>query len=258
MLQKDSMFKFHKIENWKYFNNTTSTNTALSNYVNNNYANTNILLYTFRQTAGRGQVNNKWFSDERKNLSLSFYLPIFNLLAKNQFYINCFISLTLCNWLEKYLPNEKVSIKWPNDIYVNNKKIAGILIQNNILGQNINYSIIGMGININQKTFPSSLPNPCALAQFSDHNFDLNQLVIAITKYFETQLQNSQFIPKQKLKTEYENRLFRKGELSVFKNNDLDTLFNGTIIGVTDAGALKIQSDSNILNFDLKELSYVI
>ena len=126
------------------------------------------------QTAGRGQTGNRWESEEGKNLLCSILLPP----NKNLYFLNIAVGVALVRVI-----GEDFTIKWPNDIYYRDKKIAGILIENAIIGNEIKYSIAGIGLNVNQTTFVSDAPNPVSLKQIRGQEFDIKRLM---SHLFET------------------------------------------------------------------------
>ena len=126
------------------------------------------------QTGGRGQAGNSWYSTRGKNLLLSFLLYPYNVKARDQFIISRIVSLAIKRVLDKHLEN--VSIKWPNDIYWNDEKIAGILIENSLIGQHIDYTIVGIGLNVNEEEFPKQLPNPISMKQIVEAELDRDLL----------------------------------------------------------------------------------
>ena len=121
------------------------------------------VVSTYNQTAGRGQRGNSWESEPHKNLTFSVLLKPQHIIAREQFYISEIVSVAIVNTLRKYIIDQPIAIKWPNDIYVNDDKICGILIENTLSGYSISQSIAGIGININQQTFLSNAPNPISL-----------------------------------------------------------------------------------------------
>ena len=125
------------------------------------------IVSTYNQTAGRGQRGNTWESEPGKNLSFSVLLRPHNIIAAQQFYISEAVSITIVNTLRQYITNHEVAIKWPNDIYVDDNKICGILIENTLSGINITQSIAGIGINIIQREFLSDAPNPISLIHYT-------------------------------------------------------------------------------------------
>jgi len=205
------------------------------------------------QTDGRGQMGTNWASQECKNLTVSVFKDVSFLKTEHSFYISMVVSLAVFKALES-LQIRKLKIKWPNDILSENKKIAGILIENVIKNNQLQASVIGLGLNVNQTEF-EGLPNASSLLLTSGKVFDLDEVLDEILKklhiYFQ-ELENGQLT---KLKQEYEKRLFRKGKPSTFKGIDGE-LFSGIILGISDSGNLKIQTENETeQEFDLKEVS---
>lgn len=120
------------------------------------------VLSASRQTGGRGQRENKWHSEPDQNLTFSIILKSPKVKAADQFCISEITAVTLIEFLSDY--GIEADIKWPNDIYVEGMKICGILIENSLKGQSIDWSIIGIGLNVNQSSFPDYLPNPTSMA----------------------------------------------------------------------------------------------
>lgn len=120
------------------------------------------------QTAGRGQRGNRWASSAGDNLLMSMMFRPERLHARNQFHISEMASLAVWRVVKEILPAEnRVEIKWPNDIYVDERKVCGMLIENTIDKDGmVNHSIIGIGLNLNQSTFPEDAPNPASLRHF--------------------------------------------------------------------------------------------
>lgn len=129
------------------------------------------------QTAGRGQRGNTWESAPGRNITMSVLLKPDTILAREQFAVSEAVSLAIVTVLRRHLPVEaKVAIKWPNDIYVNDLKICGILIENSLVGNRIGHSIAGIGININQERFLSDAPNPVSLFQLTGRVTPLDEI----------------------------------------------------------------------------------
>ena len=154
------------------------------------------------QTAGRGQGNKTWQSAKGENLLVSFYFQP-AISPSEQFYFNYFFALTIRKTISKYTNN--VKIKKPNDIWVDDKKIAGILIEHHIQGEKLKYTIAGIGININQTQFNETLPNPTSLALILKSTLSREQILQEIVqngkKYYK-KLQNGAFFELEK---EYED-----------------------------------------------------
>ena len=159
------------------FKNIESTNSYLQNLLDEgeNIAD-NVVVADF-QTSGKGQGRNVWESEDGKNLLFSIALDMSFLKAEDQFLLTQMVSVAMINVLKNYLPEENLFIKWPNDIYFNNKKIAGILIKNEIKGMMLGTSIIGIGLNVNQTSFDESLPNPISMKMITGKDYDLEMLL---------------------------------------------------------------------------------
>ena len=142
-----------------------------------------VCIYTFNQTMGKGQRGRNWESEPYKNLCVSFYKLLSNKASKDIFFkLNMIVSLKMIGILKKYsIP--KLSIKWPNDILSENKKIAGILIETSLKNGRLNDFIIGIGLNVNQTDFHDLL-NASSLKNIMEQEFDLNKLIKDFIKEF--------------------------------------------------------------------------
>ena len=164
-----------------HFNNIDSTNSYLQNLLDKGEDVADNVVVTDFQTSGKGQGKNVWQSEDGKNLLFSIALDMSFLKAEDQFLLTQMVSVAMINVLKKYLPEENLFIKWPNDIYFNNKKIAGILIKNEIKGMMLGTSIIGIGLNVNQTTFDENLPNPISMKMITGKDYDLEEILLAIS-----------------------------------------------------------------------------
>ncbi len=160
-----------------HFKNIDSTNSYLQNLLDKGEDITDNVVVTDFQTSGKGQGKNVWQSEDGKNLLFSIALDMSFLKAEDQFLLTQMVSVAMINVLKNYLPEENLFIKWPNDIYFNNKKIAGILIKNEIKGIMLGTSIIGIGLNVNQTSFDESLPNPISMKMITGKDYDLEILL---------------------------------------------------------------------------------
>ena len=261
----------------KYFESAASTNALAAEWLQNSQSEVvtasrawqeGVVFFTFNQTAGRGQYGNKWESEPHQNIAISIVLtPVF-LNPREQFHLNKAISLAVYDVIAQFVTANGalslrgtkqtggVSIKWANDIYIKNKKIAGILIQNSLSGANIQSSIIGIGLNINQLHFPN-LPHATSLKIETGKDFDLMEIVEKICQSIEhryLQLKTRNF---NKIHDEYISKLYRWGEDALYQYPD-GTYFQGKIVGVNEAGKLCIESKKGIEDFDIKEVKFII
>ncbi|MCF6296231.1 MAG: biotin--[acetyl-CoA-carboxylase] ligase [Flavobacteriaceae bacterium] len=204
------------------------------------------------QTHGRGQMGTIWDSEKAKNLMCSIFKDCSKVSIKNQFYISMVTSLAIVKTLQSF-STPKLSVKWPNDILSENKKICGILIENVIKNNKPEASIIGIGLNVNQTEF-KHLPNASSLRVITGTVFntdELLQLLIKNLKYYFTILEKGIL---NVLKNEYENLLFRKDKPSTFKDAT-GVMFSGFINGISNSGKLQVTLEDEILKeFDLKEV----
>src|SRR5690606_39100590 len=142
-----------------------------------------LVVITANQTAGRGQRGSVWISEPGKNLTFSIGLKPHFLNPKMQFYLSMAVSLGLLDSLAHLLPQAEVKIKWPNDVMLNGKKTCGILIENQLIGQLLGRSVVGIGLNVNQRSQP--VASATSLAVEAGHEFDLNEVLSLLLEKLE-------------------------------------------------------------------------
>ncbi len=179
MIVQNVYFRIMKII---HFKNIDSTNSYLQNLLDKGEDVADNVVVTDFQTSGKGQGRNVWQSENGKNLLFSIALDMSFLKAEDQFLLTQMVSVAMINVLKKYLPEENLFIKWPNDIYFNDRKIAGILIKNEIKGMMLGTSIIGIGLNVNQTSFDESLPNPISMKMITGKDYDLEEVLMEVAK----------------------------------------------------------------------------
>ncbi|MCH2031932.1 MAG: biotin--[acetyl-CoA-carboxylase] ligase [Tenacibaculum sp.] len=236
-------------------NATASTNSFLKELsVDSNLDNFTVVMAD-KQTLGRGQMNTVWVSEPYKNLMFSVYVKFNDLEIKDQTFLNYAVAISMYEVLSEYgLP--KLAVKWPNDILSEKKKVCGILIENILKGKNINASIIGIGLNVNQESFPKELPDASSLKMILKKDFDLDELLKRITSKLKENMELLIDNKFESLESKYLNVLYKKNIPSMFKDTR-NVMFMGKIIGVnTSNGKLQIElSDETIKEFALKEVS---
>lgn len=167
------------------------------------------------QFAGRGQTNNSWETEPGKNLTFSILLkPVF-LAPGNQFILNKAISIAINDVLSGII-GDTVKIKWPNDIYVNDEKLGGILIENFIQGAAWKHAIIGIGLNINQTEFPAHLKNATSLKKITHTDHDIYQILQAVCRNIESRYMDLRAGKFSETDTQYLKRLYRLKEEHLF------------------------------------------
>ncbi|MBS1528323.1 MAG: biotin--[acetyl-CoA-carboxylase] ligase [Bacteroidetes bacterium] len=207
-----------------------------------------------RQYAGRGQQQNRWHSEPGKNLTFSILLKPAFLPVSQQFDLTRAISLGVVEALQPIL-GDKLSIKWPNDIYYDGKKLGGMLIENILHGNNIKNSIIGIGLNINQQVFPLEVPNAVSLRQILQRDYDLKALLSDICKNIEAAYLSLRSGHFGEIRHTYLERLYRLGETKRFRANGAE--FEGIIENVRPEGTLVLRRGEESLEFSTKEIEFL-
>lgn len=210
------------------------------------------ILITDRQTKGKGQRGNQWFSEPGMNLTFSLILTPGFLDASEQFGLNMAVALGIKDALSDYVPD--IMVKWPNDIVHRlNGKLGGILIENSVSSQGIEVSVVGIGLNINQLHFP--FPNATSLAVLAGAPMDMEEIfkvvITRIEKYYLLLKKGKE----KTLRNLYQYHLFRFGELSTYNDGED---FTGQIIGISDQGKLIIEKNSrSIHHYSFKQVKFV-
>lgn len=196
-----------------------------------------IVYQALEQTAGRGQRGRTWVSGRNMNIALTAVLEPGNVLPPGSFLLGAAAALAVWNCLQSHIPG--CMIKWPNDIYIHDKKIAGILIENVIRGNNWTYAVVGIGININQPGFGPELPGAVSLNMLTGKTYDIIVLGKQLCEHLEQQWQFLQQEPGRVMEM-YNEHLFRKGMPVRFKENS--RVFTATVKQVTASGELVVTS----------------
>lgn len=213
-----------------------------------------VVLAAF-QTAGKGLDKNSWESEPGQNILMSMILYPDFLYVAMQFSLSMCIALGIIDFLEEYLPDEDLNIKWPNDIFVGNKKIGGILINNEIMGNSFEHVIAGIGINVNQEDFGKDLPDAVSLTMITGQQYSVKKLTqrlcSCLRKRYE-QLQTSLF---DHLRNEYHAKLLGMGEWRQFhfQGKQIDA----RITGVNEFGKLLLETKNEPIECDLKEITFL-
>ncbi|MBR5854925.1 MAG: biotin--[Paludibacteraceae bacterium] len=249
-----------------YIKQTHSTSTLLREQ----YSDALPHLYTIRtdfQTAGRGQAGNSWESEEGKNLLFSTLLRYEGIHAAKQWRLSMLVAVALWDTLAKYVPQERLSIKWPNDIYFGDKKLVGILIENSLTGQYVGYSIAGIGVNVNQTEWQSNAPNPISMKQIMGKGYDVEEVMeewIAAMKSWEMRT-------TKEIKAAYMQHLYRSDgwheyverEVSIaptaIAQKGIEDAFLAEIVNVTEQGELVLRlQNKEEKKYHFKQIRFVI
>ncbi len=207
------------------------------------------------QTAGRGQRGNKWSSNPGENLTFSLVWEPTFLEAKRQFLLSEAVALALTDTLAKY--GIEAKIKWTNDIYVGRKKICGILIEHDLgVEGKLARTIVGIGLNVNQKSFEEWVPNPTSMTILKGENYDVGAVFQELYDALEVrygQLENNPEV----IERDYDALLFRKGELATYALPN-GKRFEGVIQGVKPSGELLVESQGMVVPYLFKEIEFII
>ena len=211
-------------------------------------------LYTGYQTAGRGQTGNSWESEADKNLLCSILLPP----NKNLYFLNIAVGVAIIRVIQSVLCQRSglysvLSIKWPNDIYFGDKKVAGILVENAIIGNEVKYSIAGIGLNVNQTTFVSDAPNPVSLKQITGKEYDIDQWMKDLLDAVHVVLNE----PEEAIWTYYKAHLYRREGWYPFE--DKNGTFEARISDVLPTGEIVLRDQQGKeQKYHFKQVRYVI
>ena len=231
---------------------TESTNILAREWYHLNRNTSPVCIHAYEQTSGRGQRGASWISNAGENLTFSVLYPKPKVKIKDQFILSAGIGMALLMAL-KELKINNVKLKWPNDIMAENLKVGGILIENILNNGSIGTVIMGIGLNVNQVSFPG-LPKASSLNLVAGRTFEIARVLEVILKNIERMMQNLNVGNADDILSNYEEELFRRNKVSTFKMPD-DSFLTGIIKGITSTGLLKVEVEDNIIRtFDLKEL----
>ena len=208
------------------------------------------------QTAGRGQRGHTWESREGENLTFSLLLEPQFLPPSEQFLISECVALGVCDALLHY--GIEAQIKWTNDIYIGDRKLAGILIEHKLQGSALARTVAGIGLNVNQKAFSDDLPNPISMAQATGREFDREEVLQTVATSLMARYEQLREGGAKELQADYHQRLYRLGQEHCYALPD-GSRFRGIIRGVEPTGALRIENErGELLSFLFKEVEFVI
>ena len=234
--------------------NLSSSNSYAATLLKNNLLQEGTIIRTNFQTAGCGQTGNTWESEDGKNLLISLILYPFMIKPSDQFIISKMISLGICDYLRQHTAN--ISIKWPNDIYVNNDKIAGILIEATIIRNQIETIIAGIGLNINQKIFRSGAPNPVSLGMITGKSYNVEECLNNLASYLDKRYKQLLQEKRSEIDEEYLSNMYKIGQWCDYR--DKNGSFEGKIISVNSSGRLQIEDRRGRINeYGFKEVDFL-
>jgi len=232
-----------------------STNSYANSLLKKETLDEGTIIVTDEQIAGKGLGKNFWESEPGKNLTFSIILYPDFLHVERQFVLSKAISLGLYHYTKS--KTNDIKIKWPNDIYYKNQKLAGVLIENSIKGTTLNSSIVGIGLNCNQTIFLSNAPNPVSLKQITGSESNLENELIEVKNYIEKYYIKLKSGKTDEIHGEYLECLYRYNEWHLYKKDNVT--YKAKITGINEYGHLILTNEDGKENeFDLKEVSFVL
>jgi BirA family transcriptional regulator, biotin operon repressor / biotin---[acetyl-CoA-carboxylase] ligase len=211
------------------------------------------IIITDNQFAGRGQRGSTWSAAPGTNLTFSIILKPGFLAIADQFLLNVCSALAVADFLEDQGCRD-VTVKWPNDVYIGAKKVCGILVESQIRGNHLLWSVIGIGLNINQANFGTT--SATSLSLESGKSYKLDDCLSKLVTYVEARYLQARQTIKDKMVGEYESRLYWVNALHQFESPERG-LFEGWIVGIDALGRLRISIDEEETSFGMKELVFI-
>ena len=209
------------------------------------------------QTAGRGQKGNSWESAVGQNLTFSVLLKPDFLPIERQFLISEVAALAVCDLLKGW--GLAPMIKWPNDIYIGDKKIQGMLIEHFLSGTTLGASIVGIGVNLNQECFASDAPNPTSVYRETGKKQDLERALEVFMGHLDGWYARLKAGEEEAIETAYCNKLYRRNIWASYIRSANQEPFEGKITGIDRYGCLRVAlKDGAEACFAFKEIQYVL
>ena len=230
-------------QNIIYFNQVDSTNTFAIELMKQNMAEDGTVVVTEYQGKGRGQSKNTWISEAFENLLFSIILkPVTNFNA-DPFSLNKTIAVSLYSVIKSLLPEHSVHIKWPNDVLIDRRKVAGILIENNFIGNKLNWCVAGIGLNVNQKLEHLSEINASSLSEKTGNTLEREKILKQILEIFEHNYISLQTGHKDELNKQFDEALLSYQERTEF--NTQNGKFEAMVMGCDADGRLLLKHNDN-------------
>ncbi|AQG78259.1 biotin--[acetyl-CoA-carboxylase] ligase [Spirosoma montaniterrae] len=212
-----------------------------------------LIVVTDQQTAGRGQRGNVWITQPAQNLTFSLVLKPSFLAASEQFWLNMAVSMGIYDALQPLLGSQ-LRIKWPNDVFVGDQKLGGILIENTLQGSTLAYSVIGVGLNINQTDFQYATATSLQRQSPLPHGYDLPGMLSTLCEKLEQRYLQLRASQRDALKISYLQTLYRYQEEHEFEADD--RRFRAVLVGIDATGRLALAEAGQVRYFGFKEVVF--
>ncbi len=236
-------------------NEVNSTNSYLSEMFSKGEISEPVTVYAHSQTKGKGMGTNKWESEDGKNAIFSICL-FTEIKTEEIFKVSIATSLAIYEYLN--LKGVKTTIKWPNDIYYEDKKMGGILIENKLDGNLVKSTIIGVGLNLNQESFSNKLPNPISLKNVTGKDYNIEEVVKEISAMIEKKLDEIKEKNFTDIRLDYLLKLYCFGKIVMWKIQGIKDEIAGSIVNVKPDGKIVVQAVSGQLcECDIKQIKLV-
>lgn len=230
-----------------------STNVIAMQRLKSGEAQNGDIIVAGYQMTGKGQAQNSWFSSKGNNLLVSIICKDIHLKASQLPVLNMLVSQAVHSVVSSYF-DETATIKWPNDIMVNEQKIAGILIETTLQGEYIKNAVIGIGLNVNEDSFPENLTHASSFFSITNRYYNLESILNLLLEKLDFQLSKLKHSNFDEIKEYYEAVLFGMGTKRYFRQEEKK--FEGIIRGVNNAGQLIIETESEIKTYNNKEITF--
>ena len=222
------------------------------------------LVTTDYQTHGHGQVNTVWESARGENLLFSFLFRPQHITAGEQFFLSEIACLAVAHTLDAY--TEGISVKWPNDVYHHDRKICGMLLRHTLSGAQISATLVGIGLNLNQKQFVGDAPNPVSLRQIIGRPVDREEVLCHFAHHFDRLLRavtppdpDERLAQRQRLHREYLRRLYHRDGAHDYVDTASGEIFSAHIVDVAPTGQLTLRTtDGRLRHYYFKEVCFVV
>jgi BirA family biotin operon repressor/biotin-[acetyl-CoA-carboxylase] ligase len=237
-----------------------STNTYAMNMLRNVNAIEGTVVYTDHQTKGKGQRGASWSSEIASNITASVILKPQFLSVENSFYLSKISALAVYDVLAEILPESQydIKIKWPNDMLVNKRKIAGILIENNFNNLSIQHSVVGIGLNVNQTLFENLGDTVTSLQMITNRHFERNEVLESLCVHLEKWYLKLKELKFGFIDEQYMKHLFGLNRIMQFMDAT-ETIFDGRITNITRDGKLAVEmADGKLAEFEVKQVKFVL
>lgn len=264
LLREDALYNKNKKAE-KNGENTPDEKTSNKKIVLNNKRAKEIqLVTTDYQTHGHGQVNTVWESARGENLLFSFLFRPQHIAAGEQFFLSEIACLAVAHTLDAY--TEGISVKWPNDVYHHDRKICGMLLRHTLSGAQISATLVGIGLNLNQKQFVGDAPNPVSLRQIIGRPVDREEVLNRFAHHFDRLLRavthphpDERLAQRQRLHREYLRRLYHHDGAHDYVDTASGETFSAHIVDVAPTGQLTLRTtDGRLRHYHFKEVRFVV